>query len=64
MRRIHPEPSSVNADQSRTISGSQYCSFVARLLLRRLTQRQRESSANLDWSRIEQSEYEHNNWKK
>ena len=64
MRRMHPEPSSVNADQSREISGSQDCSFVARLLLRRLLQRKRGSSAKLNWSRIELSEYEHNNRKK
>jgi hypothetical protein len=37
---------------------------VARLLLRRFTQRKRGSSAALDWSRIDQSEYEHNNEKK
>jgi hypothetical protein len=60
MRRVRPGPSSVNSDQSREMSGSQHCSFVARLLLRRLPQLQRESSAKLDWSRIDQSEYEHN----
>jgi len=64
MRRVRPEPNSVNSDQSREISGLQDCSFVARLLLRRLPQRKRGSSAKLDWSRIDQSAYEHNKEKK
>ncbi len=64
MRRVRPGPNSANADQSRDIGGSQDRSFAARLLLRRFTQLKRGSSAELDWSRIDQSEYEHNNEKK
>jgi len=64
MRRVRPGPNSANADQSREILGSQDSSFVARLLLRRLLQRKRGSSAKLNWSRIDQSEYEHNKEKK
>ena len=64
MRCVRPEPSSANADQSREISGSQDSSFAARLLLRRLLQLKRGSSAKLDWSRIDQPEYEHNKKKK